>query len=111
MATLEVEAHTLVATRTCKEPLCDRDAEDARGRYAGLCSPHKRAKIEADRAERASRPREERVLGTLAMTAAAMQRQARRVDRASKKLQTERAELRRVYLRFGVEAGFLTPRS
>jgi membrane-bound lytic murein transglycosylase B len=106
---LEVEAHAVVATRNCKEPLCDREAEDARGRYAGLCAPHKRAKIDADRAERASRPREVRVIGTLALTAAAMQRQARRVDRASKKLEIERAELRRAYLRFGVEAGFLTP--
>lgn len=102
--------HDLVATRLCKTPGCDGDAEDARGRYAGLCTPHKRARIDADRGQlrdMAARPR----LGELSAVAAELTRRARRVERASKKLDDERAELRRVYLRFGVEAGFLNPRA
>lgn len=98
-----------VVTRDCKERLCPEEAEDSRGRYAGLCRIHKAEAVAAMRVQQTGTPRP-RSTGELAAVAAELGKQARRVDRASKKLELERAELRKVYLRFGLEAGFLNPR-
>lgn len=110
---VEFGAHDLVQTKPCKIPGCEWEAEDQRGRYAGLCSDHKKAKIEDDRgsmqrASAAAGAQRQRV-GTPAAVATAkeLHKQARTVARTEAKLADERDELRRIYLRFGVEAGFL----
>lgn len=101
-----------IVTVLCKEPCCIEEAEDTRGRYAKLCRVHKAERIEGDREHLRSMARQPkpRVRGALGEVAGELRKQALRVERASKKLDDERAELRRVYLRFGVEAGFLNPR-
>lgn len=106
-----IAAHEIVTTAFCKIAGCEDEVKSRRGRYAGLCESHQAAAIDAVRAdlgEHGSRPRRPKT--ELGAAAAELQRQARRVDRASKKLDEARAELRSAYLQFGVAAGFLTPR-
>lgn len=88
-------AHDLTVTRDCKIEHCPWDAEDSRGRYAGLCRDHKRAVIAADteqrltRAHAVRRPAEGRIIAA-----------AQQVLAASRKLEVAldgvyKAELRR----------------
>lgn len=46
---MEVSGHDVAATLDCKVFGCPEDADARRGRYAGLCSRHKRERIELDR--------------------------------------------------------------
>lgn len=103
-------AHTIVKTRLCKIAGCVDDARDARGRFAGLCDHHKLAAIAQARADgtwggrRPGSPQSVTADGELVASARALARQARRVERAKTALDRERHELRKIYLRFGVEA-------
>lgn len=45
----EYAAHEIAASRDCKVDGCRWDAVDRRGRYAGLCSEHKRDAVAAAR--------------------------------------------------------------
>lgn len=88
-------AHALTTTRDCKIEHCPWDAEDARGRYAGLCRDHKRAVIAADAEQRASTARAVRRPADGSIIGAAQQ-----VLGASRKLEKAlaavyKAELRR----------------
>lgn len=44
---MEAAAHEILAVRDCKIPACVDEAEDKMGRFAGLCSRHKKEAIEA----------------------------------------------------------------
>lgn len=44
-----IDAQTVGETRFCKRGGCPGEACDTRGRYAGLCLPHKRQQIEEDK--------------------------------------------------------------
>lgn len=104
-------AASLVETRLCKTRLCAGEAEATRGRWAGLCHTCKQDAIAAARAAGTLGGRKTGVVagvdGELVATARELTRQARRVERAEQLLDRERHQLRKVYLRFGVEAGFL----
>jgi hypothetical protein len=106
-----VAAHELVRTAHCRVLNCEEEAETTRGRYAYRCSAH-RAEKAADARQAAEQLREQaRINGSIVATARALHKQAQRVARAERRLDVEQASLRSIYLRFGVEAGFIRSRS
>lgn len=107
-----IPAHDILVTRLCKERLGVEDAVAARGRYAGLCAEHKRERIAREREEGAfarwgAASAAARTGGPLVEIAVLLSKNARKVERAQKRLDEACHELRKTYLEFGVAAGFL----
>jgi hypothetical protein len=84
---------------------CEEVAEDRRGRYAGLCPPHKRAAIDKQRTRPglASSP----TRAELAVRVELVKKAARKLQRAETQLEAARHEFRREWLLLGAAAGVL----
>jgi hypothetical protein len=101
-----VSAHELVQTVPCKIRGCEENAENRFGRYARLCSVHKREAMAATRDQAVERRRG----GEVVHRAAAVVKAARKLEHAEELVDAARLEFRTEWLLLGAAAGVLPTR-